>query len=61
MSSAPMLVTIDPLKSAREQKGLMNRWHPDIPAVASVKQNQVFRLGCHEWTGGQIKVSAVSP
>ncbi|GAA6042484.1 hypothetical protein JCM8097_003049 [Rhodosporidiobolus ruineniae] len=51
----PMIVSVDPLKSAKGQKGLMNRWHPDIPAVATVKQGQVFKLGCHEWTGGQIK------
>ncbi|GAA6014151.1 hypothetical protein JCM10207_006114 [Rhodosporidiobolus poonsookiae] len=51
----PMLVTVDPLKPAKGQKGLMNRWHPDIPAFATVKPGQVFKLGCHEWTGGQIK------
>ncbi|GJN87570.1 hypothetical protein Rhopal_000524-T1 [Rhodotorula paludigena] len=50
----PMLVSIDPLKPAQGQKGLMNRWHPDIPAVATVKQNDVFKLGSIEWTGGQI-------
>lgn len=50
-----MLVTVDPLKPAAEQAGLMNRWHPDIPAFATVKQGQMFRIGCHEWTGGQIK------
>jgi formamidase len=34
---------------------LHNRWHPDIPAVKSVKQGQVFRVECIDWTGGQIK------
>lgn len=32
-----------------------NRWHPDIPAVASVKTSQIFRVECLDWTGGQIK------
>ncbi|GAA5882975.1 hypothetical protein JCM3774_002939 [Rhodotorula dairenensis] len=55
--SAPMLIAVDPLKPAAEQKGLMNRWHPDIPPAATVKPDTVFKLGCHEWTGGQIKNS----
>lgn len=51
-----MLITVDPLKPAGEQKGLMNRWHPAIPPAATVKPDTVFKLGCHEWTGGQIRV-----
>ncbi|GAA5934849.1 hypothetical protein JCM3775_001655 [Rhodotorula graminis] len=57
MAPHPMLVTVDPLKPARGQAGLMNRWHPDIPAFARVAQGEVFKLGCHEWTGGQVKNS----
>ena len=57
MTAHPMLVTVDPLKPAKGQAGLMNRWHPDIPAFATVKQGEVFKLGCHEWTGGQVKNS----
>ncbi|BGP14791.1 hypothetical protein JCM10213_001842 [Rhodosporidiobolus nylandii] len=53
----PTLIDVDPLKPAQGQKGLMNRWHPDIPPFCTVKQNQVFKLACHEWTGGQIKNS----
>ncbi len=34
---------------------LHNRWHPDIPAVKTVKPGAVFRLECLDWTGGQIK------
>jgi hypothetical protein len=57
-----MLITVDPLKPAAEQKGLMNRWHPLIPPAATVKPDTVFKLGCHEWTGGQIRVcSSASP
>ena len=32
-----------------------NRWHPDIPAVASVNPGDVFRIECKYWTDGQIK------
>jgi formamidase len=32
-----------------------NRWHPEIPAVVSVKPGDVFRIECKDWTDGQIK------
>jgi formamidase len=32
-----------------------NRWHPDIPPVASVNPGEVFRIECKDWTDGQIK------
>jgi formamidase len=31
-----------------------NRWHPDIPAVVSVRPGDVFRVECKDWTDGQI-------
>ena len=31
-----------------------NRWHPDVPSVANVKQGEVFKVECIDWTGGQI-------
>ncbi|MGV2830501.1 formamidase [Myxosarcina sp. GI1(2024)] len=31
-----------------------NRWHPDIPAVVSVKPGDIFRIECKDWTDGQI-------
>ena len=31
-----------------------NRWHPDIPCVATVTPNQTFKVECIDWTGGQI-------
>ena len=31
-----------------------NRWHPDIPMVEMFKPGDVFRVECHDWTGGQI-------
>lgn len=50
----PVLISVDPSKPAEGQKGLMNRWHPDIPPMHTVREGQVFTLECHEWTGGQI-------
>jgi formamidase len=49
------VVKVDLKKSAREQdQPQMNRWHPDIPVVASVKPGDDFRMECFDWTGGQI-------
>ena len=31
-----------------------NRWHPDIPCVATVKPDETFKVECIDWTGGQI-------
>jgi formamidase len=31
-----------------------NRWHPEIPPVASVDPGQVFRIECLDLSGGQI-------
>ncbi|TFY59305.1 hypothetical protein EVJ58_g5852 [Rhodofomes roseus] len=50
----PTIIPIDPFIPATEQKGLHNRWHPDIPAFATVKPGQVFKLECIDWTGAQI-------
>ncbi|KAI0725680.1 Acetamidase Formamidase [Fomitopsis betulina] len=50
----PTLISIDPFVPADKQKGLHNRWHPDIPAFAVVKPGQVFKLECIDWTGAQI-------
>jgi formamidase len=49
------LIPIDLTKAPAEQAvPLHNRWHPDIPPVASVKPGAVFRVECMDWTGGQI-------
>eukprot|EP00891_Asterochloris_glomerata_P005680 jgi/Astpho2/5680/fgenesh1_pm.00079_%23_49_t len=47
---------VDPKKKPWEQSPpLHNRWHPDIPPVATVQEGQVFRVETSDWTGGQIK------
>src|SRR5699024_6641905 len=32
-----------------------NRWHPDIPPIATVKPGTTFRADCREWFDGFIK------
>lgn len=47
---------IDQRKSMFEQDTPgHNRWHPDIPAAATVSPGDDFRMDCREWTDGQIK------
>ncbi|KAH7911538.1 Acetamidase/Formamidase [Hygrophoropsis aurantiaca] len=50
----PTLVQVDPFIPADQQKGLHNRWHPDIPPYATVKPGEVFNIECVDWTGAQI-------
>jgi formamidase len=50
------LIPVDLTKAPKDQPvPLHNRWHPDVPAVVSVKPGSVFRVECLDWTGGQIK------
>eukprot|EP00898_Chlorokybus_atmophyticus_P003375 jgi/Chlat1/4038/Chrsp26S04090 len=49
------LIRMDPRRAPDDQeKTPHNRWHPDIPHVASVQENQLFRVETIDWTGGQI-------
>ncbi|KAJ5372436.1 Acetamidase/Formamidase [Penicillium concentricum] len=45
---------VDLDKPAREQSGLHNRWHPDVPAYGKIANNEVVKIECLDWTGGQI-------
>jgi formamidase len=50
-----VLFSVDQTRSMRDQAMPgHNRWHPDIPPVASVRPGQDFRLECREWTDSQI-------
>lgn len=50
------VVKVDINQSAEKQSTqLHNRWHPDIPAIATVSPGEIFRVECLDWTGGQIK------
>jgi formamidase len=52
---AKPLIKVD-LKTPPDQQDVIhNRWHPDIPMVATVKPGDEFRVECVDWTGGQIK------
>ena len=49
------LFPLDNTKKFTDQKHVgHNRWHPDIPAVVSVKPGDVFRADCREWFDGDI-------
>src|SRR3954452_22453849 len=50
-----VLFSVDQALSMRDQKVPgHNRWHPDIPPVASVRPGAEFRLECRDWTDNQI-------
>jgi formamidase len=49
------IIKVDLSKSAYEHDDIHNRWHPDIPMVATVKPGDDFKIECVDWTGGQIK------
>jgi len=48
------LIKVDFKTPPEQQPFLHNRWHPDIPMVATVKPGEEFRIECVDWTGGQI-------
>ncbi|EFJ09976.1 hypothetical protein SELMODRAFT_269462 [Selaginella moellendorffii] len=49
------VVKVDVTKQPWEQDSpLHNRWHPDIPPVAQVSVEELFRVETIDWTGGQI-------
>ncbi|KAF8644738.1 hypothetical protein AX16_008303, partial [Volvariella volvacea WC 439] len=50
----PTVISVDPFIPAEQQKGLHNRWHPDIPPFVTVKPGEVFKVECVDWTGAQI-------
>mmetsp|Transcript_80290 Transcript_80290/g.236148 ORF Transcript_80290/g.236148 Transcript_80290/m.236148 type:complete len:453 (+) Transcript_80290:53-1411(+) len=50
------IISVDPKKLPWEQDPpVHNRWHPEIPPVATVNAGEVFRVEMIDWTGGQIK------
>lgn len=49
------LIKVDLSQSPYENDMIHNRWHPDIPMVATVKPGADFIVECYDWTGGFIK------
>ncbi|MCJ1294259.1 hypothetical protein MMC34_005817 [Xylographa carneopallida] len=45
---------VDLKKPAAEQPVLHNRWHPDVPFVGTIKEGEIVKIECVDWTGGQI-------
>lgn len=55
-TGTPTIIHADISKDPRKLDQLPhNRWHPDIPVVASVKPGQEFIVENMDWTGGQIR------
>ncbi|MGH9129747.1 MAG: formamidase [Acidimicrobiales bacterium] len=51
-----VIFPVDPEKSRFDQALYPhNRWHPEIPAVASVRPGATFRVECLDWTDGQVE------
>ena len=47
MPEAKKLLTVDTkLKPWEQSPPLHNRWHPDIPPVATVEEGEVFKVEC---------------
>ncbi|RJE21369.1 formamidase [Aspergillus sclerotialis] len=46
---------VDLNRPAKDQPGLHNRWHPDIPSCGRIANGEVVKIECLDWTGGQIK------
>jgi len=50
-----VLFPLDSNRKFRDQEKIgHNRWHPDIPPVATVRPGQSFRAYCREWFDGEI-------
>ena len=49
------IISVDITKGPKDQPTpIHNRWHPDIPPVATVRPGEDFIVECLDWTGGQI-------
>lgn len=50
-----VVFSVDQSRSMRDQEVPgHNRWHPDVPTVATVRPGDEFRVECREWTDAQI-------
>jgi len=50
-----VLFSVDQSKSFYDQEvPPHNRWHPDVPPVATVRPGSEFRLECREWFDGTV-------
>ncbi|MCW3844385.1 acetamidase/formamidase family protein [Micromonospora yasonensis] len=50
-----LLFALDSTRRFTDQEKVgHNRWHPDIPPVATVRPGQSFRVHCREWFDGAI-------
>ncbi|KAL2045711.1 hypothetical protein N7G274_002142 [Stereocaulon virgatum] len=54
MTEIRTALKVDLNKPADQQPVLHNRWHPDVPSAAKVKDGEIVKIECLDWTGGQI-------
>ncbi|KAL9639435.1 MAG: hypothetical protein Q9204_001094 [Flavoplaca sp. TL-2023a] len=54
MNEIRTALKVDLKRPAADQPGLHNRWHPDIPFNGTIKDGEVVKIECVDWTGGQI-------
>lgn len=50
-----ILIKVDLKESPYKNPMIHNRWHPDVPMVASVKPGDDFIIQTYDWTGGYIQ------
>lgn len=53
--STRTIISVDPHGKPLEQANIHTRWHPEIPAVATVRESEVFNVECLDFTGNYIK------
>ena len=54
-------ISVDIKKMPWEQETpLHNRWHPEIPAVVTIAEGEVFRVETIDWTGGQSETTTTA-
>lgn len=55
MSRNPTIFPLDPDRPFQRQDMLgHNRWHPEIPPVATVRPGETFRIDCRDWFDGAV-------
>lgn len=48
------VISVDPDGKPLQQPNVHTRWHPDIPAVATVEPSEAFKVECLDFTGNSI-------
>lgn len=57
----PTLVRVDPFRPANEQPNIHTRWHPDIPACATIELDKAFKVECMDYSGEPLSNPRIPP